>query len=613
VEEEHVVIGRRPRSWPLLVRSVVAAATVLVLTAAVASAQRSGLPGTSAPAEPAPPAAPSTSDDSVVYADSTPRGAVFNFLAEGRRANYIAAAKRLDLSALPEAERAQAGPALARQLKVVLDRALWFDVEKLSDRPDGDRDDGLPASVERLGSIDSERGSISVTLRRSRGIDGTQVWLFPPTLVGQIPELYDEFGYGWIGNHFPDRMHRMGIGNLERWQAIVLLVVLMLAWLAGVAVTFVLWRLARPMVARTRWRVDDQLFDTMRMPIRFAFAVGFFAAALSVLRLTIGAERWIHQVLSAVAFIIIVLMVSAIVDAFALAARERLERDGERAGAGVVRFVNGILKGLLAVVATIGVLQALGFNVTSLLAGLGIGGIAVALAAQKTLENLLGGVALMTDKPVKVGEVCKFGDKAGVVEEFGFRSTRVRTFDRSLVSIPNGVFSNMEIENLSARTRLRFYTTLRLRPETSPDQVRAVLVGIRELLIGHPRLAPDGLWARLTSMDGPSWSIEMQAYVNSGDWEEFLGIREDLLLRIIDIIAANGSGLAFQSQSIYQAPDISVDEEAGRAAEERIRSLRATGRLPFPDFPPEDKLALADRIDYPPEGSPSALPPVIAT
>ena len=549
-----------------------------------------------------------------MYADSTPRGAVYNFLSEARRANYAAAATRLDLSALPEADRAQAGPALARQLKVVLDRSVWFDVEKLSDRPDGDREDGLPASAERIGSIDSEGGSVAVTVRRSRASDGTMVWLFPPSLVGRIPALYDEFGYGWVGNYFPDRLHRMGIANLERWQAIAFVVVLVLAWFASVAVTLLLWRLARPMVARTRSRlVGERLLDTMRTPIRLAFAVGFLAAALSVLRLTIAAERWIDKVLSAAAFIIIVLIVSAVVDAFALAARERMERDGERAGAGVVRFVSGILNGLLLVVATIGVLQALGFNVTSLLAGLGIGGIAVALAAQKTLENLLGGVALMADKPVKVGEVCRFGDKSGVVEEFGFRSTRVRTFDRSLVSIPNGVFSNMEIENLSARTRLRFFTTLRLRPETSPDQVRSVLIGIRELLIGHPRLAPDGLWARLTSMDGPSWSIDMQAYVTSGDWEEFLAIREDLLLRIIDTIAANGSGLAFPSQSIYPAKDISIDDDAGRAAEERIRSLRAAGELPFPDFTPADKLALADRVDYPPEGSVSALPPVSAT
>jgi len=548
-----------------------------------------------------------------VYADSTPRGAVYNFLTEARRGNYAAAATRLDLGALPEGDRSQAGPALARKLKVVLDRALWFDLEKLSDRPDGDREDGLAAGAERIGSIDSGAGSIPVTLRRSRGSDGTMVWLFPPSLVGQIPALYDEFGYGWVGNNFPDRLHRMFIGNLEHWQAIVLLVVLVLAWLASVAVTFVLWRLAHQMVLRTRTRFDDHLFVTMRAPIRLAFALAFFAGALSVLRLTIAAERWIHQVLTAAAFIVVVLVVAAVVDAFALDARERMERDGQRAGAGVVRFVTGVIKGLLGVVATIGVLQALGFNVTSLLAGLGIGGIAVALAAQKTLENLLGGIALMADKPVKVGETCRFGDKSGVVEEFGFRSTRVRTFDRSLVSIPNGVFSNMEIENLSARTRLRFFATLRLRPETSPDQVRAVLVGIRELLIGHPRLAPDGLWSRLASVDGPSWSIETQAYVTSSDWEEFLAIREDLLLRIIDTIAANGSGLAFPSQSIYSPRDVSVDDQAGRAAEERIQSLRAAGKLPFPDFTPEDKLALADRIDYPPDGSVSALPPVIAT
>ena len=612
MEEEYLALGWRPRSWAPILRSIIAAAAVLVFTAPV-SAQAPATPGAAAPSAPAPPATAPAADEQVVYADSTPRGAVYNFLAEARRGNYVAAATRLDLGFVPEADRQEAGPRLARQLKVVMDRAVPFDLAKLSDRPDGDQQDGLAASAERIGSIDSQGGAIPVTLRRSRGRDGTMVWLFAPSLIAQIPALYDEFGYGWVGNHFPERMHRMFAGGLEHWQAIVLLVVLVLSWLASVAVTFLLSRVVRPLIGRTGTRFDDYLFETIRAPIRYGFAVALFAAALSVLRLTIAADRWIHQILSAVGFIVVIFIIVAVVDAFAMTARARMEREGQRAGAGVVRFATGVVKGLLAVVATIGVLQVLGFNVTSLLAGLGIGGIAVALAAQKTLENLLGGIALMADKPVKVGEACRFGDKVGVVEEFGFRSTRVRTVDRSLVSIPNGVFSNMEIENLTARTRLRFFTTLRLRPETSPDQVRAVLVGIRELLIGHPRLDAEGAWARLGSVDGPSWSIDTQAYVNSGDWEEFLAVREDLLLRIIDIIAANGSSLAFPSQSIYPAPGITLDDDAARAAEERIRSLRATGTLPFPDFTPADKQALADRVDYPPEGSVTALPPVIAT
>jgi len=595
----------------MIFRSILTAAAVLVF-AAHALAQRPETPGAPPPAAPAAAAAP-TADEPVVYADSTPRGAVYNFLNEARHGDYVTAATHLDLSAVPEGERREQGPVLSRQLKVVLDRAIPLDLSKLSDRPDGDQQDGLSTNADRIGSIDSQGGAIPVSLRRSRGRDGTMVWLFPPALVRQIPALYDEFGYGWIGNHFPDRLHRMFLGGLEHWQAIVLAIVLVLAWLASAAVTFLLSRAVRPMIGRTRTRFDDHLFETMRAPIRYGFAVAFFGAALSLLRITIAAERWIHQVLSAVAFIVVIFIVVAVVDAFALTARERMEREGQRAGAGVVRFATGVVKGLLAVVATIGVLQVLGFNVSSLLAGLGIGGIAVALAAQKTLENLLGGIALMADKPVKVGEACRFGDKVGVVEEFGFRSTRVRTVDRSLVSIPNGVFSNMEIENLTARTRLRFFATLRLRPETSPDQVRAVLLGIRELLIGHPRLEAEGAWARLANVDGPSWSIETQAYVNSGDWDEFMAVREDLLLRIIDIIAANGSSLAFPSQSIYPATGIPTDDEAARAAEERIRSLRASGELPFPDFRPEDKLALHDRVDYPPEGSVSALPPVIAT
>jgi MscS family membrane protein len=331
---------------------------------------------------------------------------------------------------------------------------------------------------------------------------------------------------------------------------------------------------------------------------------------VQALQLSIFAQSWMHRLLIALAFVTAIVLVGAIAEAFAQATRERLEREGQKSGAGVVGVVNRIVKALLACVALIGILQALGFNVTGLLAGLGIGGIALALAAQKTVENLIGGLMVMTDKPVKIGDFCQFGTRSGWVEDVGFRSTRIRTLDRSVVSIPNAEFSNIQIENLSDRDRIRFFTTINLRYETTADQLRATLVELRKLFIGHPKIAADPLRIRLVGFGASSLDVEIQSYVMTTDPNEFSAIREDLLLRIMDIVAAIGTGFAFPSQTVYMAKDGGPDADKTRASEERIRALRNDGRLPFPDFTKTETGELSDRLDYPPEGSSTALPPV---
>lgn len=530
------------------------------LASSPAFSQIPGLPTTPAPAAPAPTEAPAPPEAPPVYANITPRGATYNFLAEARRVDYVAAAAHLDLSGVPAEQREEQGPLLARRLKVILDRALWLDFEKISDEPGGNRDDGLSPNVEEIGAIESSSGSVMITLRRARGADGSSAWKFSPTVVEQIPALYDEFGYGWIGDHVPDRLRRMRAGGVESWQAIALLLTLVLAWLSGRVGAFAFMRVAAPMVKRTRNQVDDRVLETVRRPARLVFAVAFLVSAVPMLHLPMAAQIWVNRFETGLAFVTVVVLVSAIIDGLALAARERLEREGQRTGAGTINFVNGIVKVLLGGIALIGILQALGFNVTSLIAGLGIGGIAVALAAQKTLENLLGGFMLMADQPVRVGDFCRFGDKSGVVEAFGYRSTRLRTLDRSVISIPNSELANVAIENMAARDRIRFVTTLQLRYETTADQLRAVLEGLRALLGGHPRVDRELLLrVRFAGLGESSLNVEVQCWITSRDEEEFRAIREELLLGMMDVVAANGSGFAFPSRTVYMATGAGLD------------------------------------------------------
>jgi len=251
----------------------------------------------------------------------------------------------------------------------------------------------------------------------------------------------------------------------------------------------------------------------------------------------------------------------------------------------------------------------MGLNVTGLIAGLGVGGLAVALASQKSLANLFGGVSIIVDQPIRVGDFCRYGDgKVGTIEDIGIRSTRVRTLDRTLITVPNSEFSEFELENFAARDRMRLFTVLGLRYETTPDQMRHVLAGLRRLLLSHPRVTPDPARARFIGFGAHSLDVEIFAYVDTSDWNEFLQIREDILLRMMDVVAASGTGFAFPSQTLYLGRDTGLDAEAARRAEGEIAQWRARGELPFPEFTEGAKAAFARTVDYPPTGSPGGPP-----
>ncbi len=247
----------------------------------------------------------------------------------------------------------------------------------------------------------------------------------------------------------------------------------------------------------------------------------------------------------------------------------------------------------------------LGVPVYGIVAGLGVGGLAIALAAQPTIENLLGGLSLFADKPVRVGDVCKYGDAVGTVEAIGIRSTRIRGADRTLTTIPNAALAKMPIVNFTRRDQMLIQTVIGLRYETSPEQLRYVLVKLRELLLGHPRVHPDPARARLIGFGANSLDIEVFAYVVTTDWSEFLGIREDILLRVMDIVDQGGTAFASPSQTLYLSRD-DPDERKTQAAEASVREWRDKGALPFPNFSPEQAARIRGSIAFPPPGSTAA-------
>jgi len=536
---------------------------------------------------------------------ATPRGAAVGYLTACRDGDYERAARYLDLRRIDPAARDAQGPRLARELKVVLDRQLWVPVDELSDAPEGARDDGLAPGVDRVGVIDARSGRVDVDLARVARGGEPPIWLVSASTVSRIPRLYDEFGYGPLERWLPRVFFEVQVLEVLLWQWIALLGLTFLAWLLSYAAASLVVAVLRPLAARTETDVDDRLFDTTLPPLRLLMAIFLFWAGSQPLGLAIPVERLVAESARALVLVAITWLLMRVVNVVAEVIEQRLDARGQENAVPLVTPGRKAVKAVIFLIASVAVLDNFGFNVTALVAGLGVGGIAVALAAQKSIENLFGGIMLYADRPVRVGQFCRFGDKVGTVEEIGMRSTRIRTLDRTVVTVPNAEFSALQIENFARRDFIRLYATLGLRYETTPEQLRHVLVEIRRLLYAHPMISNDPARVRFVGFGAYSLDLELFAYVTTADWAEFLGVREDVFLRIMDLVQESGTGFAFPSQTLYLGKDDGLDAERARAAEAQVREWRAHGELSLPDFTDAQIRELGGRHPWPPPGSPA--------
>jgi len=225
---------------------------------------------------------------------------------------------------------------------------------------------------------------------------------------------------------------------------------------------------------------------------------------------------------------------------------------------------------------------------------------------QDIFANFFSGLVLLFERPMHVGDLCRFGDQVGTVEAIGLRSTRIRSLDRTVINVPNADFSKKEVVNYTKRDQILLRTTIGLRYETTDEQLRYVLVKMRELLLSHPKVAEDPARVRFIGYGDYSLDVEIFAYVKAEDWSEFLSIQEDVLLRLMRIVEESGTGFAFPSQTTYLARDSGLDSERTASAEAEVQSWRSAKELPFPDFSDYQRWKLRDKLDFPPAGSPHA-------
>jgi MscS family membrane protein len=380
----------------------------------------------------------------------TPQDSVRGFLEATTLRNYKRASNYLDLRRIPVAERATRGPELAHQLRVVLDNTV-FDLGTLSDDPEGRPETGLPKSRQLVGRVETQKGTFSVLLDRVPRDDGVPIWQFSNVIVAQTSELYRELSYGIVGERLPTFLVETRLFRLALWQWIGLFLLLglsyLIAWLAvrpGLPVS-------RRILDRAGFDVSDPTFGRAISPIRGLIGLGIFKAGESSLALPATVHPFVVGVQKFVLVIIMSWLALRFIEVSSQLVRRRLLRRQEPPNQPVVDFIQRGLKIVVSVLAVLMLLEAMGVQVSALIAAIGVGGIGVALAAQRTVENLFGGLAVVGDRPVQEGDFCKFGDQQWTVERIGLWSTRLRTPERSVITIPNAQFLTARVENLQER------------------------------------------------------------------------------------------------------------------------------------------------------------------
>jgi MscS family membrane protein len=484
------------------------------------------------------------SQDKDLLNRDTPQSSVFAFLEADRAHDYTRAAKYLDLRKLPPAQRWKDGPDLARQLGQILNRDSQFDVAELSRAPEGEAN-----NRERVDSFTVGGQTLDLELERVTLRNMLSIWVFSSDSVGRIPQLVKMSSDSAVEKYLPTQLVALTIldTSLWRWIALVLLAVLDVA-LSRLLCPLVL-RLVRGGLKRIWPQADWRGLDGFVAPLQLLLAAAAFRIGMEWVDPSALVRPYLERGLSLLFFLGFAWLFMRTVDVIISRLNAYLRSKHRSFSYSVLPLASRVLKITILVLMVTALLSNWGYNTTTIVAGLGVGGIAIALAAQKTIENFFGGVAVVSDRPVAVGEFCKFGDRMGTVEDIGLRSTRIRTPDRTLVTVPNGQFSSMTLENFDRRDKMLFHFLLNVRRDTKPDQVRELLVSIAKILVENPKLEKAALPVHFNGVGTYSLDLEITAYVLTKDGDEFLKIQQDLYLRILDAVEAAGTALALPTQA----------------------------------------------------------------
>jgi MscS family membrane protein len=502
------------------------------------------------------------------FGRDTPYGTVFGFLQAAQAGDYSIAAQYLEMT---NARRQSEGDTLAMQLKVVMDR-LFAGNLKPSRQPEGTPQEDVPINRQDLGTMSSGDVEVRLELVRVSEPNVGRIWLISSDTLEKVPELYDQVEARQVETRLPNWVVKHQFAGMPLWQwfALILLIPIAAAaaWLVLLIlqIPFRLWARGHGQQQAIPWR-------SVSGPAWLLIATLMHRVLASYLGMPLLQRHYYIQATAVAVIIGANWILWRVIRWFLRRVRNRALARGHGGTGSLIALGERIVKATVVVMAVFSIFTVLGFNMTTALAGLGIGGIAIGFGAQQTIANLFGGVSVLGDEVIRVGDVCKFGDRTGTVEDIGLRSTRVRTEERTLLAIPNGTVATINVENLSRRDKMLFKTVLGLHSNTTSDNVRYVISEIRSVLVNHPKIETKSVRVRLTELAAASINVELLCYVLTKDFNEFTEVREELLLRIMNFVEDSGTALASPSQTLYLSGDPAVKPPAESKTENAAKRM----------------------------------------
>lgn len=472
----------------------------------------------------------------------SPRAAIGGYLGAMRGRDPAAAARWLEL---PPGASTERGAELAERLDAVLARHVRLDLGALSPEAEGDPADAADPRREIVGVIPGPAGvADTVALVRTRGRDGDPAWRFDAVTVARVDGWYDRLPNPWIRERLPAPLLAEGPLGVQWWQWLALLLVPLAAAIGGWALARPLGIVVRRVVSRTDAEWDDRVVERLTGPVRLGIASLVAVPLVRLLGLPLGVEATTLGLARAVGLLALFWAL--------LRATRLLERSLERGtwgstaqGRSLVPLLGRVLRLALFAIGVVVALSQLGYPVGTLLAGLGLGGIAIAFAAQKTIENFFGSLSLAADRAFRVGDWVTVDGISGSVEQIGLRSTAIRTLGRSVVRIPNGKLADMRIENFGLRDRFVLDVTVPLAAGTTMAQLERIMAAWEATLRGHPGLfAESGTTVRLTGFVDGAPQVLVQAWFDTTDVGRFREWQQGVLTAFHDAVAREGTQLA---------------------------------------------------------------------